>query len=527
MKKTVGDVFNNPENLYMALQGTPTEFLEDNSLDFYDQVYPRLLKSILDLRVDDSWCTFHFYRGVERHSYEDTFILVLGTLIFFLFEPALKKCNFTTRNLPVHYDIEKVEKMDGIYGALAKYYKKLSSNALRNDLMRLLRFFRDYPSKKIKLRPAIPAEWADEMTKFLHDFFHKWGDTFQDRELMHCIDEYEFIPSKEAIKELPAMPQNVRLLQSQPNQFYLVVQNLKFNDGPSADFIFSAMYSQISQILVEGVIFDHCCTQNIIALCHAGIETRAYFKNCTFQARFAMVDVRLFRTIRFENCKFLKGFLLEDCSFDIALFFENCLFKENQDFKIERCRFKKFYPGHLSIKNCTFYGHFSLKGTNIESDLEIRDSAFFSDYDFSNVEFNSEKVNIANLLFNTSKDFEQSRRNLVKCLRKHKCIKTINSLGLAVQLKELENEKFDYDAYQIAYNSGFLKPEYAAYFLGKSKVYLAKKRTEDKKKLVRDSLPFKIDGRDIQYPVEALLAFKAKDWDTLKNLRKKYPIPTD
>ena len=68
---------------------------------------------------------------------------------------------------------------------------------------------------------------------------------------------------------------------------------------------------------------------------------------------------------------------------------------------------------------------------------------------------------------------------------------------------------------------------YAAYFLGKSKVYLAKKRTEDKKKVVRDSIPFKIDGRDVQYPVEALLAFKAKDWDTLKNLRKKYPIPTD
>ena len=44
--------------------------------------------------------------------------------------------------------------------------------------------------------------------------------------------------------------------------------------------------------------------------------------------------------------------------------------------------------------------------------------------------------------------------------------------------------------------------------------------------LTQKSLPFKEDGRDIQYPVEALLAFKAKDWAKLKELRKKYPIPT-
>lgn len=53
------------------------------------------------------------------------------------------------------------------------------------------------------------------------------------------------------------------------------------------------------------------------------------------------------------------------------------------------------------------------------------------------------------------------------------------------------------------------------------------KRNELFTEITKDSLPFKIDGRDVQYPVEALLAFKAKDWDTLKNLRKKYPIPTD
>ena len=109
---------------------------------------------------------------------------------------------------------------------------------------------------------------------------------------------------------------------------------------------------------------------------------------------------------------------------------------------------------------------------------------------------------------------------------------TLVSSGLkevAETLNLLANNKqkktsFDYEAYQAAYDSGWLKPEFAAYFLGKSANYLAKKRMDDKKKLTQQSLPFKGDAKDIQYPVDALLAFKAKDWNKLKELRKKYTI---
>lgn len=48
MKKSTGDIFSNPEYLYKALQNTTTEFFEDDTMDFYDQVYPRLLRNILD-----------------------------------------------------------------------------------------------------------------------------------------------------------------------------------------------------------------------------------------------------------------------------------------------------------------------------------------------------------------------------------------------------------------------------------------------------------------------------------------------
>ena len=69
-----------------------------------------------------------------------------------------------------------------------------------------------------------------------------------------------------------------------------------------------------------------------------------------------------------------------------------------------------------------------------------------------------------------------------------------------------------------------LKTEYAAYFLGKSVNYLAKKRAKDKEQITREALPFIGKGKDIQYPVDALNAFKAKDWAKLKELRKNYEM---
>ncbi len=60
--------------------------------------------------------------------------------------------------------------------------------------------------------------------------------------------------------------------------------------------------------------------------------------------------------------------------------------------------------------------------------------------------------------------------------------------------------------------------------MGKSVNYLAKKRAKDKEQITREALPFIGKGKDIQYPVDALLAFKAKDWVKLKELRKKYEM---
>ena len=41
-------------------------------------------------------------------------------------------------------------------------------------------------------------------------------------------------------------------------------------------------------------------------------------------------------------------------------------------------------------------------------------------------------------------------------------------------------------------------------------------------KITKESLPFKGEGRDIIYPLDALKAYLEQDWNLLKELRKKH-----
>ena len=154
-----------------------------------------------------------------------------------------------------------------------------------------------------------------------------------------------------------------------------------------------------------------------------------------------------------------------------------------------------------------------MKNVSFGSAFEIHDINMRSNSEFENLCFSSIP----------SIQMDKARKDLYEVMKTAGLEQRAKDLGILPPEKDTTNAKFDYDAYQAAYNSGFLKPEYAAYFLGNSKMTLQKMRTTDKNNgATMRSIPFKEDGRDIQYPVDALLAYKAKDWKTLKELREKY-----
>ena len=159
----------------------------------------------------------------------------------------------------------------------------------------------------------------------------------------------------------------------------------------------------------------------------------------------------------------------------------------------------------------------------MEGETKLSNLTFYDTFDFSETVL-SNRATFEHFAYagGTSPKMDSAKNTLAETLKKYNYRSEIVALGL-----EDNNSGIDRDAYQVAMDSEFLNPKYAALMLRCTENYLAKKRMQDRKKVTRDSLPFIITARKIQYPVEALRAFQRKDWAALKELRQKYPIPKE
>ena len=236
---------------------------------------------------------------------------------------------------------------------------------------------------------------------------------------------------------------------------------------------------------------------------------RMYFKECIFekQVSFRNTDNR----IEFDTCLFygnIKTFGLEDLwihhsTFELG---SSLLIKDNQLFTFE----------DVIIK-----GKLEIEAEEIE--LKWNNVSFFEPFELKSVKLNplSEIQNIAFVCVKSSK-MDKSRKDLYEVMKSAGLEEQAKAQGIYAVEETKETNDFDYDAYKVAYETGYLKSEYAAYLLEKSVSYLGQKRKKDKERTTRDSIPFIGEGKNIKYPVDALLAYKAKDWDKLKELRQKY-----
>lgn len=155
-----------------------------------------------------------------------------------------------------------------------------------------------------------------------------------------------------------------------------------------------------------------------------------------------------------------------------------------------------------------------------EIELKWNNVSFFEPFELKSIKLNplSEIQNIAFICVKNSK-MNKSRKDLYEVMKNAGIEEQAKAQGLSIE--EIKKD-FDLNAYKVAYETGFLKSEFAAYLLEQSVSNLEKKRKKDRENPSRDSIPFIGEGKNIKYPVEALLAYKSKDWDTLKELRQKY-----
>ncbi len=250
------------------------------------------------------------------------------------------------------------------------------------------------------------------------------------------------------------------------------------------------------------LLFQDCRFEKCFGICGFFLKSMGFYR-CSFlnKTNFLLGSVNYLYNLTLLECFFEKG---SSCSIDafprdtgnsLAIYIENTLF--NGELIISNKSEKKF---DITMKNVSFGNQFKVK------DINLSKSSIFENLTFSSI---------------PSIQMDNARKDLYNAMKDAGLEERANELGI---MPEIKNKKLTSDdrEYHNALETGFLKSEYAAYFLNKSPSYLSKKRIKDKKQITRDSIPFVGEGKDILYPLDALQASQAKDWNTLKELRKKY-----
>ena len=241
---------------------------------------------------------------------------------------------------------------------------------------------------------------------------------------------------------------------------------------------------------------------------------RMYFKECIFERQVSFYNSE--KKIEFDTCLFygaVKTFCLEDLwihhsTFELG---GSLLINDNKLFTFEDAIIK---------------GKFEIEAEEIE--LKWNNVSLFEPFELKYAKLNplSEIQNIAFASIQNPQ-MDKSRKDLYEVMKNAGLEEQAKAQGIYAVEETKETNDFDYDAYKVAYETCFLKSEYAEYLLEKSVSYLGQKRKKDKERTTRDSIPFIGEGKNIKYPVDALLAYKSKDWDKLKELRQKYKSKED
>ena len=284
----------------------------------------------------------------------------------------------------------------------------------------------------------------------------------------------------------------------------LVFEDIEFKTLKDANLI-RDLFLLNSEDYIRAVCFVRCHF-NSPEISFSANPLRMYFKECIFERQVYFYNSE--KKIEFDTCLFygvVKTFCLEDLwihhsTFELG---SSLLINDNKLFTFE----------DVIIK-----GKLEIEAEEIE--LKWNNVSLFEPFEVKSAKLNplSEIQNIAFVCVKSSK-MNKSRKDLFDVMKNAGLEEQAKAQGLSI---EEAKKDFDLNAYKVAYESGRLKSEYAAYFLEMSVSNLEKKRKKDRESPSRDSIPFTGEGKNIKYPVEALQAYKSEDWDTLRELRQKY-----
>lgn len=381
----------------------------------------------------------------------------------------------------------------------------------------------DYFVKEIKIKKTLSGELfplIEDFIKYILTGFSKFvaPDIVNGVISSYCMkyDKTALLKVNPTISEYFVIKNNA-----------LLVQNVNFNSYESINIyeeLLDNRYGIFEEIGIKNCVFNHDIERTATS-----IELPIFFYDCVFNKRFSVFYVAPNRHLCFLKCKFLGQSEFGACTnskhMPYVLDILNCYFGTNSATIIANIQDEPDVAENMvHIENTIINGTLAFSNISKKSETNLNlknvalmkpftvDKCYFSKYSrFQNVSFNAEP----------SQELDDSMNQFANSLMASGLQAAAEQAGI-IKTNYEAPEEFDIQAYKIACESGFLRPKYAAYYLGMSKDNLARKRMADKQQITRETIPYIGDGKSITYPLEALHAFKIQDWDTLKKLREKY-----
>ena len=407
----------------------------------------------------------------------------------------------------------------------------------------------------IEFTDAVPEELYPQM---YHLIKHAINLIFSEFDEIYLTPNLDFIEEEIPLKKIP---KNIYMYD-----YGLVIDGYKFHSTNDIKGCFSY---ELKKEDIQFVCFKNCEFEKLNTIY---LDTNAYFQNCIFTDELKILGRRDY-SMEFSGCKFYKevsvpSLQIHSCDLSIL----NSIFEENAPFIISRIfsrtyneppkehlygdgpslmsyeksdMLDKLHPGrngtlglgkysslnsdkfqaiihdssNLILENVIFNSSVNLEEI-CDMDVILKNVSFFKPFRIRKARLrkNSSISNIC-IPMNKSLEFEESKKELYNALVASNLEEIVENLNLTPKKRKSTVDDLEY---QEAIQKGWLNPKQAARFLGKSVRTLQEKRKNDQIQITKESLPFKGEGRDIVYPLDALKAYLAQDWNLLKELRKKY-----
>ena len=408
-----------------------------------------------------------------------------------------------------------------IYNKNQQYKSQTSDEIFVGDLQKLLKL---ECSGLIapQIDKIMPQEFHPTVKEFLRLMASLTSGTNQD------IPNYDDIASSEyEYNPLVPLPQDHILFKKK----CILFEDMNFESSDNIDMIYMLIRSGLMKDCYIG--FKQCYFEKgfILDIPYAP-KCSLFYKDCTFSKSFHIKNCSSSTLLRFYNCDFFGKVIFGDAKIkylpcDIEI--RSSTLKPYSTLEISNItEMDGTHYGKVALINTIINGNFKLVNLAKKSNtlFNIHNIALTMPFIIENCYFNKETV-ITGLSFAATP--KQAMKDSIRTFAKSLQASGLNNLIIENGLSDDETDNAtlsgadkDMQAYKIACESGFLKPKYAASYLGMSKDNLAKKRMADKQRITRESIPYVGQGKSISYPKDALDAYNSQDWDLLKKLREKY-----